>query len=53
MAFKKKLINKEDLGYLFLAKNCDETIKMLDQAYKEFKEGGKNYCLNYKRYKLY
>ena len=50
---KKRFFEKKDLNLLFLAKNCNEAIKMIDTAYKEFKKGDKKYCLNYKKYKLY
>src|SRR3989338_5999293 len=50
---KRGYINQQDLGVLFLAKDDKETIKMVDQAYKEFKKGSKKFCLNYKKYKLY
>lgn len=50
---KKKFIGKDDLKLLFLAKDCPEAIKMVNQAYKEYKKGSKNFCLNYKKYKLY
>lgn len=50
---RKKFFSKEDLNLIFLAKNPTEAVKMIDQAYKEYKKGHKNYCLNYKKYKLY
>ena len=50
---KNKFLEKKDLNLLFLAKDGDDAIKMIDQAYKEFKRGDKHYCLNYKKYKLY
>lgn len=50
---KNKLLSKKDMNLLFLAKDCKEAMKMIDMAYKEYKKGNKNYCLNYKKYKLY
>lgn len=50
---KSKFFEKKDLNLLFLAKDCNEAIKMIDQAHREFKSGKKNFCLNYKKYKLY
>ncbi len=50
---KNKLMNKEDLNSVFLAKNSEEAMKMITQAHKHYKKGDKNICLNYKRYKLY
>ena len=49
---KRKFFNREDLELLFLAKNSEEAIKIIDEAYKEYKKGNKNFCLNYKKYKL-
>jgi len=49
---KKGFISKGDLGMIFLAKDYNEAIEMIERAYKEYKKGNKNYCLNYKRYKL-
>jgi len=50
---KNRFFEKKDLNLLFLAKDCDEAIKMIDKAYEEFKKGDSHYCLNYKKYKLY
>jgi uncharacterized protein (TIGR00730 family) len=50
---KKKYFDKDDLRLLFLAKNSDEAIKMIDEAYKNYKNGTKEFCLNYTKYKLY
>ena len=50
---KNKLMNKEDLNSVFLAKNSEEAMKMITQAHEHYKKGDKNICLNYKRYKLY
>lgn len=49
---KKKYFEKEDLELLFLAKNSKEAMKVIDKAYEEFKNGNKDFCLNYKKYKL-
>lgn len=50
---KDKYIDKKDLKLLFVAKDCPEVIKMVEMANMEYKKGTKNFCLNYKRYKLY
>jgi len=50
---KNKRISDNDLNSIFLAKNSKEAMKMINEAYEEYKKGTKNYCLNYKRYKLY
>lgn len=50
---KNRFFEKKDISLLFLAKDCDDAMKMIDKAYEEFKSGDKHYCLNYKKYKLY
>ena len=49
---KRKFFNKEDLELLFTVKNADEAINILEDTYVEYKKGNKNFCLNYKKYKL-
>ncbi len=50
---RRKFFNKEDLELLFTPKNANQAITILDDAYQEYKKGNKNFCLNYKKYKLY
>lgn len=50
---KRGYFEKEDLGLIFLAKDCPDAIRMVNMAYEEYKKGTKNFCLNYKKYKLY
>ena len=50
---KSGFFKKEDLKLLFLAKNAKEAVKMIDMAHQEYEKGNKNFCLNYKKYKLY
>lgn len=44
----------EDVDYklVFHAKNSQEALEIIDEAYKHFQEGGENFCLNYEKYKL-
>ncbi len=49
---KNKYLEKEDINVLFMAKNIDEVLEIIDMAYKDYKRKGKNFCLNYKKYKL-
>ncbi len=49
---KRKFFNKEDLELLFTVKNANEAINILEDTYEEYKKGNKNFCLNYKKYKL-
>ncbi len=52
-SLKKKFIDKEDLNLLFLARDYNEAIKMIDISHEMYKSGDKNYCLNYKKYKMF
>lgn len=49
----KGFLSEKDIGLLFHAKDCNDVIRMVNTAYKEFRSGKKNYCLNYSKYKLY
>ena len=49
---RKKYFDRADLNLVFLADNCNEAIKIIDKAHEEYKKGGKDFCLNYKKYRL-
>ncbi|MEM3113050.1 MAG: LOG family protein [Candidatus Pacearchaeota archaeon] len=49
---KKGFFNKEDYELLFLVKSPSEAINVIDKAYDEYKKGNKDFCLNYKRYRV-
>ncbi|MAG77625.1 MAG: hypothetical protein CL811_12795 [Colwelliaceae bacterium] len=49
---QKKYFELKDLNLIFYAKNCNEAMKIIDEALKHFKEGGENFCLNYKKYRI-
>ena len=49
---KNRLLGRKDLDLLFLVKNDNEAIEIIDKAHEEYKKGGKDFCLNYKKYKL-
>ena len=49
---KKNFFEKEDYQLLFLANSGTEAIKVIDKAYEEFKKGNKDFCLNYKKYRI-
>ena len=49
---KSRYFDQKDINLLFLAKNCEEAIKIIDKAHEEYKKGGKDFCLNYKKYRL-
>jgi uncharacterized protein (TIGR00730 family) len=50
---KNKFLSKHDMGLIFLADNCNDAVKMIEASHREFKKGNKDFCLNYKKYKLY
>ena len=50
---KRKFFSKHDINQIFLAEGYNEAIKMVEKANEEYKKGNKNFCLNYKKYKLY
>lgn len=47
-----KLLTPEEMHSLFLADDCEEAIKIIRKAYSEFKKGGEDFCLTYKKYKI-
>ncbi|PIN92926.1 hypothetical protein COU54_05010 [Candidatus Pacearchaeota archaeon CG10_big_fil_rev_8_21_14_0_10_31_24] len=49
---KNKYLGKEDMHLLFLAKDNKEVMKVLDKAHNHFIEGKKDFCTNYKQYKI-
>ena len=48
----QKLISPEDMNSLFLAKDCPEAMKVIKKAHEEFKNGGSDFCLTYKKYRI-
>lgn len=49
---KKSFLDQIDLNHLFLADDCDETMRVIDMAYDHYKKGGEDFCINYKKYKI-
>ena len=49
---KNKFINKEDMHPIFFAKNEKEAMELINTTYNFYKKGGKNACLNIKKYKI-
>ena len=50
---KRGFFNEEDLELLFIVKKAEEAVKVIDDAHREYKKGNKDFCLNYKKYKLH
>ena len=49
---KSKYLEKKDLTSLFVVKDYEEAMKIIDETYKKHQQGDKNFCLNYKKYKI-
>lgn len=48
----KKYLDKKDYNLVFCVKTPHQAVKIIEESYKHFKAGGKNFCLNYKKYKV-
>jgi uncharacterized protein (TIGR00730 family) len=49
---KNEFLDKDDLKLLFLAKNNNEAMDIILEAFEEYKKGRKNICLNIDKYKI-
>lgn len=49
---KNRLLDKEDLGLVFLARNCSEAMEIIRNVHDKYKKGEKNICLNIQKYKI-
>ncbi len=45
-------LEKIDFNLVFHVKDSKEAMKLIEDSYDHFKKDGKNFCLNYKKYKL-
>ncbi len=43
---------EQDLQLVYHAKDRGEVMKIIDNAHAAFRKGGKNFCLNYKKYRI-
>jgi hypothetical protein len=50
---KTKYLTERDYELVFHVKNETEVIEMIRDLHKHWEKGGKNFCLNYKKYKVY
>lgn len=48
---RRGFFDKKDLRLLFHAKDYKEAMKIIDDTFEAYKEGKKDFCLNYKKYK--
>jgi hypothetical protein len=47
---KNKYLTDKDFNLVYYAKNEEEVLDMIHDVHNHFKNGGKDFCLNYKRY---
>ena len=45
-------LEKIDFNLVFHVKDSKEAMKLIEDSYDHFKKDGKNFCLNYKKYKI-
>ena len=48
---KNNYLDEKDYKMVFHAKTSKQAMEIIEQAYKHFKKGGKNFCLNYEMYR--
>ena len=49
---RTNFLDPEDINTLFLADTLEDAMKVINMAHDEFKKGGKDFCLNYKKYRI-
>jgi uncharacterized protein (TIGR00730 family) len=49
---KKKYLDEQDYKMVFHVRNSKQAAKIVEDSFQHFKKGGKNFCLNYKKYKV-
>ncbi len=50
---KRKFFNQEDLEILYSAKNPNEAMTIINDAHEAHKQGVKNFCLEYAKFRLH
>jgi predicted Rossmann-fold nucleotide-binding protein len=48
---KNNYLDQRDYQLVFHAKTSRQAMEIINEAYKHFKKGGANFCLNYEKYK--
>jgi uncharacterized protein (TIGR00730 family) len=48
----RKYLDLEDYKLVFCVRTPEQAAKIIEESYESFKRGGKNFCLNYKKYKV-
>lgn len=49
---KNNYLTDKDYHMVYCVKNEKEALDMINDAYKHWEKGGKNFCLNYEKYKV-
>ncbi|HEY4477682.1 MAG TPA: LOG family protein [Candidatus Paceibacterota bacterium] len=49
---EKNYLDKADYDLVFHVKNPEDAVKIIEDTYASFKAGGKDFCLNYEKYKI-
>jgi uncharacterized protein (TIGR00730 family) len=49
---KTKYLSEDEFGMVYYAKTEEEVMEIIREVHKAWKEGGENFCLNYKKYKI-
>jgi len=49
---KSRYLDRADLHNLFLAENAAEAMAVIHKAHEDYLRGKKDFCLNYKKYKI-
>jgi uncharacterized protein (TIGR00730 family) len=49
---KRKYLDGQDYKLVFHVKTVKEASRVIEDSFQHFKKGGKNFCLNYKKYKI-
>lgn len=49
---QKNYLEKIDYDLVFHVKTPEEAMQIIDETYASFKAGGKDFCLNYEKYKI-
>lgn len=49
---RRRMVDKKDFDHVFLANNCAKAMKIINVTYREYKKGDKDFCVNWKKYKI-
>lgn len=49
---KQRMLSPEDVELLYSVETTEQALEILDDAYEQFQEGGDDYCVNIKKYRI-